>query len=935
VADYLLEQNVDPECTWQDGFSGLTKAAFYGHLNIVKLLVEKYQASLTGMHLHAACHSGHVEVVVYLLDAGCSPKLRDAEEGTPLHSAAYNGHVACCTKLIEAGADWSVVDMRGALPLHNAARNGHVEVLKLLLDSEKGGADVADRLGMKALHHAVGHPKCVELLIERKFGLDDQDSDGNTPLHRAVSMNKVADAILLIKAGASLDLKDKNDKTPLKLNNSMMEELADVLAARARLGNMHQFDKAVELFNEKPKNAIKFLQEEKLVREGEMAADIAEFLSTAQGLDSKQLGEYISEPGDFASEVLHCYLSDFQFTGQTLEQAVRSYLIKFRLPGEAQRIDRVMQGFAARFYHDNPDMFSHEDTAYLLAFSMIMLQTDAHNPAIKREKKMTKQQFLQNNRKIDQGQNLPDAMLGEIYDNIITHPIKMETGMEMTMETEETAGLLRLRAERGRWAKQWVILRENCIYYFVSEKEKQPQGIIPLENLEVRKVKNLPLQFEIVSPDEGQHLKACKMESGMLVPDNTSTFQFECSGEQEADQWCAKIRSSIVGNPVKELLATRRKQQMRNTNATMQFSESASSHLGPQLQLALQMCVAASKGEETVLAEYPDSIVRDPHGMLRYYVITNQNSKSKFIVLVSHLWRDMDDCESWEQSPTSGRLLEICTAMRKNQKEIAGNLSPLSGYPYRNMARKAFEMLCDDLDSDYGLFVVAHGISGPMAPIIARALIRSKYKVRKVLTFGQPAVFTQRGAEKHSRLPYFRITHQRDVVPCLFQNMHHAGTEIMLFDDDTVTIVPAIEREEEKGLPVKVISTTLSRARQICEIAEEGTTLVSFASDSEQGSSVAESSPVLRKTPLSPKGSISGNGSLKGGSLATLMLRESRPSFSKSNSASSFTKVNREDMEKCFQDLLWEENRIHTYASLLVNPDSKEVVLFDSKRNEL
>ncbi len=38
------------------------------------------------------------------------------------------------------------------------------------------------------------------------------------------------------------------------------------------------------------------------------------------------------------------------------------------------------------------------DVGYILAFSLIMLNTDAHNPSIKPENKMTKPQFVSNNR---------------------------------------------------------------------------------------------------------------------------------------------------------------------------------------------------------------------------------------------------------------------------------------------------------------------------------------------------------------------------------------------------------------------------------------------------------------------------------------------------------------------------------------------------------
>lgn len=68
----------------------------------------------------------------------------------------------------------------------------------------------------------------------------------------------------------------------------------------------------------------------------------------------------------------------------------------FRLPGEAQKIDRVMNLFSSRYCLENPTVFSTPDTGYVLAYSIIMLNTDAHNPNVK--KKMTLQEFIRNNR---------------------------------------------------------------------------------------------------------------------------------------------------------------------------------------------------------------------------------------------------------------------------------------------------------------------------------------------------------------------------------------------------------------------------------------------------------------------------------------------------------------------------------------------------------
>jgi Sec7-like guanine-nucleotide exchange factor len=45
-----------------------------------------------------------------------------------------------------------------------------------------------------------------------------------------------------------------------------------------------------------------------------------------------------------------------------------------------------------------------------------MLNTDAHNPAIKQQNKMTKEQFVKNNRGLDAGHDLPREFLERIYD---------------------------------------------------------------------------------------------------------------------------------------------------------------------------------------------------------------------------------------------------------------------------------------------------------------------------------------------------------------------------------------------------------------------------------------------------------------------------------------------------------------------------------------
>ena len=46
------------------------------------------------------------------------------------------------------------------------------------------------------------------------------------------------------------------------------------------------------------------------------------------------------------------------------------------MPGEAQKVDRIMQAFAAALYRDAPGPFVDADAAYVCAFSLMMLNTD-------------------------------------------------------------------------------------------------------------------------------------------------------------------------------------------------------------------------------------------------------------------------------------------------------------------------------------------------------------------------------------------------------------------------------------------------------------------------------------------------------------------------------------------------------------------------------
>lgn len=44
---------------------------------------------------------------------------------------------------------------------------------------------------------------------------------------------------------------------------------------------------------------------------------------------------------------------------------------------------RIMESFAVRYHEENPDVFSCSDTAWVLSFGLMMLNTDMYNRNIK------------------------------------------------------------------------------------------------------------------------------------------------------------------------------------------------------------------------------------------------------------------------------------------------------------------------------------------------------------------------------------------------------------------------------------------------------------------------------------------------------------------------------------------------------------------------
>ncbi|KAM5156876.1 brefeldin A-inhibited guanine nucleotide-exchange protein 1 [Mantella aurantiaca] len=195
-------------------------------------------------------------------------------------------------------------------------------------------------------------------------------------------------------------------------------------------------EQGIDLFNKKPKRGIQYLQEQGML--GNTPEDIAQFLHQEERLDSTQVGEFLGDNDRFNKEVMYAYVDQHDFLGKDFVSALRMFLEGFRLPGEAQKIDRLMEKFAARYLECNQGqtLFASADTAYVLAYSIIMLTTDLHSPQVKN--KMTKEQYIKMNRGINDSKDLPEEYLSAIYNEIAGKKISMKETKELAITTKSS-----------------------------------------------------------------------------------------------------------------------------------------------------------------------------------------------------------------------------------------------------------------------------------------------------------------------------------------------------------------------------------------------------------------------------------------------------------------------------------------------------------------
>ncbi|CAN0492137.1 unnamed protein product [Ectocarpus sp. 12 AP-2014] len=175
-----------------------------------------------------ACRSGNLFVVNTLLAAGADVTIRDVDSYSALDKAVCNGHIDVIGALLRHGADVNACDDDSFTPLHLAAQHDQAGAIDALIQA---GANTEASRGRRWTPLFSATEYCsisaIYALLRHGASLTAQDTDGDTPLHRACYwQHKGLEATvgLLLRSGADETAVNNADETPADLLEFLDDE---------------------------------------------------------------------------------------------------------------------------------------------------------------------------------------------------------------------------------------------------------------------------------------------------------------------------------------------------------------------------------------------------------------------------------------------------------------------------------------------------------------------------------------------------------------------------------------------------------------------------------------------------------------------------------------------------------------------------------------
>ena len=827
--EILLSHKANPNSSDFEMSTPAHKAALNGHLECLKLLANagaKLDAkdSQGVTPLHKAASAGNPKVVSYLLSQMGESAVndRDIYQGTPIHSACFSGHAQIVKLLLAAGARVDLTEELGAAPLHLAALNGHVDCVQTVVDgllTAKQSSmlkillEQQDRIGMTPLMHAVPYPEMVKVLClaavqvvagagvtgtksitkaqmdQASSLINAQDHEGRTAFFHSILKRYETSALVLIEYGADPVLKNKAGQVPLNMVSPEFKDMVqDAVKLRKQGGDAEtdrKWKETVTRFNQKAKEGIAYGVKEGLFED---TPDGIAFLLLKENdsLNPAHMGELLGHRDRVP--LLTAFLKRISFENMTFDEAMRSFLQKFLLPKEAQQIERVMQAFAYRYVENNPNVFPDQDTAFVFAFGLIMLNTDRHNKNIAADKKMSKAQYIHNHRGLwgPNNENPPQEILEQLYDAISADEIKFRD----SGATDEKEGYLK-KGSGFSPQSYWFIVKDQCLFYFSKKTDAEPVGLIPLEGVAVRHKEGKKV-FVLVAEDGGQ-LKVCKMaKNGVIVQGTSHDVTITAEKADEAEAWINVINAQIALNPFSSSNLNKRGAEI----ADQQRGKGALYGVGavvnfPEFYDLALLCQSVYGTENEIKKSYGTTAVAcvaETRGV-RLFLLKDDAHKRYHLILGGNLWTEKVKRAEWDEAFDW-----------KDHFKLPQTIDSV------------ISLIEPHLKADYAIQLTGHSLGALVACFIGLTLMDRKLKVAKITTFGQPNFVTDATAFLFRPLNILRIIDVSDPADSFFAGHNHIGHLVTLLGKNYFTYENKLIENEEGASGAPAVAGNFSAA---------------------------------------------------------------------------------------------------------------------------
>lgn len=159
------------------------------------------------------------------------------------------------------------------------------------------------------------------------------------------------------------------------------------------------------------------------------AEELAKLVFVSPNISKTSLGEFLGRREDFCKETLKHFIALFDFSQLNIDQSIRLFLSAFRIIGEGQVVDRLMDEFSQAFYNSHPNSnFYDAASVHVLSVGWLMLHTSLHNENV--TNKETLPGFISLLKGANNHEDFDSQFLTSLFNSVKRSPIVLEDNVQ-------------------------------------------------------------------------------------------------------------------------------------------------------------------------------------------------------------------------------------------------------------------------------------------------------------------------------------------------------------------------------------------------------------------------------------------------------------------------------------------------------------------------